>query len=982
MNTNNNHQAQGLARYPWLPGAVASRLEQIDWSRQTLGPPETWPRDLDPLLQLCLLSGQPAALLWGSEGAHIFNQAWADRFALGSWEAAGTAFVSAWSPVWKDAEQIYRRAAAGEGLTLPRTRIFLADEAGVIKECYFSVAASTVALAGGLKATLITAQDISRNYLAQRRVGILRKLASEYRQLNSVQANCQWFLSTLVSHEEEVPFAAAYWIDERQGARARRLCTAGPAGSAEALPRVLDLKAEPWRLEEALAGNQLTVVPAIPEELGIQLSGLYPEPVRSFAIYPISKPRHNFPSAVLLLATSPRLSLDDDYLGFFKLLGISFRQLVTGIYTRQRWEEANAALISSEKRYRAVVEAQSEMVCRFRPDGTILFANGAYARAANLTPEEMESYNFWDFVAEEDRPHVEAMLAKITPDNPEVHIENQFEIAGRYRWTRWSNRGLTFDETGRPIELQSVGMDISDRRQAEEALKNSEEQLRLALQGAKAGAWSLDVATGKTFWSQGFRSLYGYGPEAIPRFSTWISSVHPDDRAWVRQAFRSRPSSTTSEYQQEFRIIHPERGERWILALGRVERDQEGESRRITGINIDITERKTVEQALRESEERLKEADRRKDEFLATLAHELRNPLAPIRNSLEVIRLSDDKAALKEARAVMERQLAHMVHLVNDLLDLSRISRGKVTLRKEPVSISAVVDQAVEICRPLVDEAGHRLYISLPAEPVFVRADSARLAQVFANLLSNAIKFTAPGGEISLMAEVDDKEVTLRVQDNGAGIPPHMLNDIFEMFIQADSSQHYEGGLGIGLSLVKWLVEMHDGRVEANSAGEGQGSEFVVRLPVYRSQGEQTGSPRPGPQDDSVDQLRVLVVDDNQDAANSMATMLSLMGHETRVAFDGIAALEAAEEFRPDVALLDIGMPRLNGYQTARHLRQQSWARNTMLVALTGWGQAEDRRRSREAGFDHHLVKPVELQVLNELLSSASSVRAGLLENN
>lgn len=965
--TTNGFHSQAFTRFPWLSGETAYKLAKVDWSQKAAGPPGQWPHALDPFFQLCFLSVEPTAIVWGEQQGHLFNQAWAERLASGSWEASGAAFGATWNAVWEDCQQIYECARAGEGVSAPRTRLFTSNSDGTA-ERYFSIVATPLHY-DSTHAVLITAQEVTTECLAERRLQILRDLAIQYRDTDSVADNCQWFLDTLANHEAEVPFAAAYWIEPNQQ-RASRLCGAG-CGVTEILPETIELgSGDPGRhLLNVIQRRQPAIVSA-EEELGISLHGPYPEPIQSCVLYPITKRGQDLPPTVLLMGVSPRLTLDDQYLGFFRLLGIAFQQLMSGAHTRSRWAAANAALIASERRYRAIVEGQSEMVCRFLPDGTILFANGAYARACDSTPEELEGGNFWDLVEENDRPAVAKLLAQISRDSPEVNIENRFQMGDQYRWTRWSNRGLTFDAEGRPTEIQSVGVDITDRRRAEQALQEREEQLRLALQGANAGAWSLDVTTGSTFWSQQFRSLYGYSPDMEPSFSRWLESIHAADRGWVKRAFRARPYSTSSEYQQEFRIIHPQHGERWLLAMGRVERDLDGNAKRISGINIDITERKAVEEALRESEERLKEADRRKDEFLATLAHELRNPLAPIRNSLEVMRLAgDDKAAVDKARGIMERQLAHMVHLINDLLDLSRISRGKVTLRKERVPIAEVLEQAVETCRPLIDEAGHQLDISLPSDAVYVEADPARMAQVFANLLSNATKFTPPGGKIWLSARAEPERVVVRVRDNGSGIVGGMLEKIFDMFIQNAPEQHVQGGLGIGLSLVRGLVEMHGGQVEARSAGPGQGSEFVVSLPTVAAVDlpEDAGSKS---RDTNIDGLRVLVVDDNRDAANSMATMLELMGYETRVAFDGLAALNVAADFRPHVALLDIGMPKLDGYETARRMRQQSWGQRMKLVALTGWGQTEDRRRSQDAGFDSHLVKPADLATLRDLLAN------------
>ena len=373
----------------------------------------------------------------------------------------------------------------------------------------------------------------------------------------------------------------------------------------------------------------------------------------------------------------------------------------------------------------------------------------------------------------------------------------------------------------------------------------------------------------------------------------------------------------------------------------------------------------------------LQDADRRKDEFLATLAHELRNPLAPIRNGLQVLRLSDSRGTIvDEARSMMERQLTQMVRLVDDLLDVSRITRNKLDLKKQTVTLEAVVQSAVETSRPVIEEAGHTLTLSLPPEPVSLDADLTRLAQVFSNLLNNSAKYTEPGGRISLTVHVNGKEVAVKVRDNGLGIPAEALPRLFQIFSQVERHmERAQGGLGIGLTLVKRIAEMHGGTVEARSAGPGKGSEFTVRLPVlsYELCPQRTAAGNSAEVDDrnaTTARQRILIVDDNRDSATTLGMMLKLMGNETQTAHDGLAAVEAAEQFRPDLILLDIGLPKLNGYDACRRIRQQTWAKHIVIVALTGWGQEEDRRRSQEAGFDHHLVKPVEMADLQMLLGA------------
>ncbi|MDC0721618.1 PAS domain S-box protein [Nannocystis bainbridge] len=368
----------------------------------------------------------------------------------------------------------------------------------------------------------------------------------------------------------------------------------------------------------------------------------------------------------------------------------------------------------------------------------------------------------------------------------------------------------------------------------------------------------------------------------------------------------------------------------------------------------------------------LREQDRRKDEFLALLAHELRNPLAPIRNGLEALRLTDDPAVQEHSQAVMDRQLGHMVRLIDDLLDVSRISRNKMELRRGRVMLADVVNAAIETARPFIDAARHTLEVSLPPRPVALDADLTRLAQVFSNLLTNSAKYTPPGGKISLTAERGEGEVRVAVRDDGIGIPQAALTSIFDMFSQIDRSiERSNGGLGIGLALVKGLVEMHGGAVTADSPGPGRGSTFTVKLPVSEPQ-PQPASPRQAGSERAGGGRRVLVVDDNEDSALTMAMMLRLLGHQVETAHDGLVAVAAAQTFQPEVILMDMGMPRLNGYDATRQIRQQPGGEAIRIIALTGWGQDSDRARSKAAGCDLHLVKPVPMAELKKLLAESS----------
>jgi signal transduction histidine kinase/CheY-like chemotaxis protein len=424
----------------------------------------------------------------------------------------------------------------------------------------------------------------------------------------------------------------------------------------------------------------------------------------------------------------------------------------------------------------------------------------------------------------------------------------------------------------------------------------------------------------------------------------------------------------------ETRFRHFKTGKaRWMAYKVLTLTDATGRPVALATVSQDVTERKRLEDSLRQLAADLSEADRRKDEFLATLAHELRNPLAPLCNMLEVLkRAGGDGEVLQRALDTIERQLGQLVRLVDDLLDVNRITHDRLELRQSQVELSAVIRQAVEASRPLVDSAGHELLVTLPAEPVYLHADPARLTQVFGNLLNNSCKYTSPGGQIWVTAERLGSDVVVTVKDTGSGIPPDQLDSIFGMFAQVDRSlERSQGGLGIGLTLVKRLVQMHGGSIEARSAGEGQGSEFVVRLPMLVGTSK-AATPAPTRARERAQSRRVLIVDDNRDSADSLAMLLTITGGEAHIAHDGVAALEAVEKHRPDVVLLDIGLPKLSGLDVCRRVRAQPWGRDIVLIALTGWGQDEDRRKSQEAGFDGHLVKPVDYAALLELLSSLS----------
>ncbi|HVW00675.1 MAG TPA: ATP-binding protein [Planctomycetaceae bacterium] len=500
------------------------------------------------------------------------------------------------------------------------------------------------------------------------------------------------------------------------------------------------------------------------------------------------------------------------------------------------------------------------------------------------------------------------------------------------------------------------------RREAAAALRQSEANYRALAESMPFIVWQTNAAGALEYTNSYCFDYTGLTADEF-REHGWMSAIHPEDSANVvsrwEQAFESGVPLDI-----EFRLRRAaDREYRWFRAVGSPVLDSAGRVQRWVGAGIDIHDKRLAEESLRE-------ADRKKDEFIATLAHELRNPLAPLRNGLQIIRMSRESAhPIESTWSMMDRQLEQLVRLVDDLLDVSRITRGKIELRRERTTLARIIQQSVETSRPVIDASGHSLTLELPHREIFVEADVTRMAQVFSNLLNNAAKYTEPGGKIRLKVDSIGDRAVISVNDTGIGIPPSMLPHVFEMFTRVDRNfERAQGGLGIGLSIVKRLVEMHDGNIEARSEGDGLGSEFIVRLPLgaaaspARDNGDDGG--------ETAARRRILVVDDNRDAATSLALLLKLLGHEVQIAHDGVEGLEKAESFRPDVILLDIGMPRLNGYETARLIREKPWGGAVELIALTGWGQEDDRRKSHEAGFNTHLVKPVDVATLKKLLVS------------
>jgi two-component system CheB/CheR fusion protein len=547
---------------------------------------------------------------------------------------------------------------------------------------------------------------------------------------------------------------------------------------------------------------------------------------------------------------------------------------------------------------------------------------------------------------------------------------------GEERWLAMHGRFLPDADGGPSTQSLGIVFDVTDAKRAEIDLRRSEATYRTLGEAVPDLVWSSDADGRADYVNQRWTDYTGMTLEDF-RSIGWTKLVHPEDKDSLRERWSSA-RSRDGVFEAEFRCRRADGTYRWLWCRALPLQDGDGRIYKWVGTASDVTERRETEEHLRRTDAALREADKRKDEFLATLAHELRNPLAPIRYAVRLLRPGTPDSTLLQARDTIDRQATQMARLLDDLLDMSRITRGIIELKRHPLDLRQAVEDSIEVARPLIDGVQHRLTVSLPGQPAWVEADPTRLAQIVGNLLQNAAKYTDPGGAIAVHLDLHGDHVALRVRDSGIGLSPEMRARVFELFTQVHKSiTSPRGGLGIGLAIVRRLVELHGGTIEVHSEGLGHGTEFVVRLPRAAAPAAPVDGPARVVPLFRRERRRVLVVDDNEDAVESLAALLRTAGHSVQIAYDGAAAISLAETARPDVVVLDLGMPRMSGFEVARWLRRQPWGAAIRLVAVTGWGQDEDRRRSREAGFDSHLTKPVDPdELLAEIDAAASQARA------
>jgi len=632
--------------------------------------------------------------------------------------------------------------------------------------------------------------------------------------------------------------------------------------------------------------------------------------------------------------------------------------------------EAEDRLRASESRYRSLVDATTAIVWTADASGAFTVPQESWQASTGQDAGRYEGFGWAAAIHPEDRPRVQALwqdaLAQPRPVDTETRIWNSPTLS--YRW--YSSRVVPrFGPDGAVEEWVGACTDIHERRVAEIQLRESEERAHLALDIAQLGTMTWVRDDDDVLADARGREICGLPVTGAIALADLEARIHPSDRTHV-VAGLADAATHARPYAEEFRFEHRDGSVRWVVARGDVVTRPGNTTVPVTVLLLslmDVTERRLAEEGL-------KQADREKDDFLALLAHELRNPLAPIRTAVQLLKMR--KQADVEAQRlhdVIDRQVQHLVRMVDDLLDVSRVLRGKVELRREPLEIADAMAIAVETSRPLLDAQRQELKLQLPGHPVTVHGDAVRLAQVMANLLNNASKYSGVGATIHLTASQAGGDVIIVVRDAGAGIPADVLPRVFEPFVQADRSlERSRGGLGIGLTLVKKIVELHYGQVAAESAGLGQGSSFTIRLPAHAGAAVAAQDAAQPPV--IAFPARVLIVDDNVDAAESLALLLQSDGHTVNVAHNGVDAVLRAESWRPDIAVLDVGLPGMNGYEVASALRERGEA-CPELIAVTGYGQAADTKRALEAGFRFHLVKPVDARDLTTAIARCAVSR-------
>ncbi|TFV96541.1 PAS domain S-box protein [Oxalobacteraceae bacterium OM1] len=934
--------------FPTRGGAVGATMREHDWSASALGAPAAWPQSLQTIVRLMLDSKTPQFLAWGPDLCLLYNDAYLDILGDRHPRALGAPLHEAWADLWPDIEPLVRRTMGGEALRYENAP-FTIRRNGKEEATWFTFSYTPVREAdGAIHGFLCTLVETTSHVLLERqRQRQTERLYSLFEQAPSFMA-----VVTGPEHVYELANEAYLRFVGRRDLVGKALRNILPELAGQGYPEILD---EVYRTGQPFIGQKLSVL------LQRQPGGPMEQRFVDFVFQPMRDARGEVNGI------------------FIEGYDVTDHQRTEERLQQSEQRAVEAARLASTERSRlkALLDAAPVGITFADTEGRIVMGNtenrrlwGDYPLSENVG-EYVEWKGWWADQSERHgrriAPHEWGLSRALRGEdvqNDIVEIE-PFGMPGTRR-TILLRASPVRNADGDIVSGVVAQMDISERVFSEAALRESEAKFRTITDAMPQMVWSTRPDGYHDFYNQRWYDFTGM-PEGTTDGAGWNGMFHPDDqdRAWGRW---QHCLATGEPYEIEYRLRHRSGQYRWVLGRALPIRDEGGRIMRWMGTCTDIHEHKLAQEALEAS-------DRRKDEFLAMLAHELRNPLAPISAAAELLPMMPGAdARMQQISDVIARQAQHMTGLVDDLLDVSRVTRGLVTLNKVEIDIKAVVAEAVEQARPLVESRGHALDTHLPPENACVSGDKKRLVQVLANLLSNAAKYTPNGGRIDLRLRVEAERVLLSVSDNGIGMSSELVQRAFELFAQGErTADRSQGGLGIGLALVKSLVELHDGTVEAYSEGAGKGSRFTVALPRIRhAEGRARPSGGKGVPQRAQTSRRVMVVDDNTDAADMLAMFLSAAGYDAAVEYHAATALERAAAFRPDVCLLDIGLPDIDGYALARRLRALPGMAGVKLVAVSGYGQQQDKDAALAAGFDHHLVKPVNTSQLIGLLERIS----------
>jgi len=917
-------------------GAAGARIHARDWSTHPLGPIAAWPAALRTALGMVLGSSFPSFLAWGPRFELFYNDAYLPLLGNKAADALGRPLPEVWTEVWDAVGPYARRVLEGESFFFENYAATL-ERHGYREQAWFTFSYSPVrddqGVVRGMLCTVIEVTDKVR--------ALARHKEAEEHLALSLEASgnigtWSYDLDTAATYVDE-RFARLFQVDAALAREGTELARFTDMIHPDDRARVLEA------IDHAIVTETLYDIEyRIPQRSGVDV----------------------WVNARGKVFANPETG------------GRRFAGIAVDITERKN---ADQARIESERRLDVLLEAAPVGIIYVDTRGCLLKANAANRQIWGSYPqsESMDEYDEWKGWWPAGAPRTGQRLAiaewpvsRVLGGEDQVAAVVEIEPFGEpgTRRTILIRAAAIRDREGLMLGAVAANMDITAQVEAERAMMESEAKFRLIADAIPQLVWSADASGLTDYVNARWTEFTGVPLERIGG-KGWVDVVHPDDLPALFSAWRNS-LATGEPYEIEHRLVHHSGGYRWMLNWALPSRDLNGKVRRWMGTLTDIHDKKTGEQELRAQA-------RRKDEFLAMLAHELRNPLAPISNAAQLLSMATlDPQRVRQSSEVIIRQVRHMTSLVDDLLDVSRVTRGLVELERERIDVKSIVASAVEQARPLIEARGHALDQHLTSKRCWVHGDRIRLVQVVANLLNNAAKYTPQGGAIALSVETDASNVTIAVRDNGIGIDRAILPHVFELFTQAERTpDRSQGGLGLGLALVHSLVQLHGGRVAASSEGLGKGSTFTVTLPIVDAGAAAAGEPAAalGAAGKSAGlERRILVVDDNVDAAQSLADVLASLGHRVATAHDSHEALARARLEWPEIFILDIGLPDIDGYALARRLREDAAARPATLVALTGYGQAHDRVLARTAGFDHHFVKPVDLQALLAIIEGGA----------